>query len=266
MKNGRFIRTRSIRNSVENSIYASQSLLRVGNLEQISRPPTYTPARLTNPSPCCERAIRSRKPARRTARRIHLDGVGIAPSQILEASYNRAAACSLSPGIIRGRANARWAAVCRGSGPLNWMRLVQAGPSTRAVRQEAPRNGHLSSLPAWSARSVDGAAAPIELNGIGRPPSGLQRFGRSGSVGCRCLRRQDRSRGGLNARAICNVIISSLVGREALRHSRKLLLIFRVHQISLRDAFVVIANEGGLSGFGEFGKLAGLLAIPLCGH
>jgi hypothetical protein len=31
MKNGRFIGPRSIRNSVENSIYASQSLLRVGN-------------------------------------------------------------------------------------------------------------------------------------------------------------------------------------------------------------------------------------------
>jgi hypothetical protein len=125
------------------------------------------------------------------------------------------------------------------------------------------RPGYLSSLPAWSARCAGWAAAPNLPRGIRRALSELQRVLRSGSVGCRCLG-QNGSRGGLNASTVRNLIILVPAGRKAFSHFRKLLLIFSVHQKLLREASVVVANEGGLSGFGQFGKFGCVFAIPLC--
>jgi hypothetical protein len=104
-----------------------------------------------------------------------------------------------------------------------------------ANQQQAPTGGHLSSLPARSARSAGWAAAANLARDIRWTLSGLQRFLRSESVGCRCFLGQNDARTDLNARTVRNLIILVPVGRKAFRYSRKLLLIFGVHQISLRE-------------------------------
>jgi hypothetical protein len=133
-----------------------------------------------------------------------------------------------------------------------------------ANQQQAPTDGHLSSLPAWPARSAGWTAAPNLARDIRWTLSGLQRFLRSGSVGYRRFLGQNDARTDLNARTVRDLIILVPVGRKAFRYSRKLLLIFGVHQISLRETPIVVANEGGLSGFREFGKFGCFLSIALC--
>jgi hypothetical protein len=59
---------------------------------------------------------------------------------------------------------------------------------------------------------------------------------------------------GSNMGTVRNLIVLVPIGRKPFGYSRELLLIFRVHQISLREAAIVVANEGGFSGFGNFRK------------
>jgi hypothetical protein len=54
-----------------------------------------------------------------------------------------------------------------------------------------------------------------------------------------------------------------LAGPKPFGWCRKLLLIFSVQQISLGEAFIVVANEGSVSGSREFEKFDGFLSITL---
>jgi hypothetical protein len=75
---------------------------------------------------------------------------------------------------------------------------------------------------------------------------------------------QNGFRSGLNVRTVRNLIGLPPVGGKPLGYSRELLLILRVHQISLREAPIVATNKGRLSGFGEFGKFGCVFSIALC--